>query len=334
MKSPITGKEMMLLKEPREMEFRKERVEIIYHFFLCEESGEQFTTTSLDELNMNQVYNQYRDLLNIPFPEEIIRIREKYGASAGKMSEILGFGINGYRQYEAGEMPSSSNAKLIQLAANPKNFLEMVSLCDSLEVKYKKKYIEKAEQLIEENSKNKFNLNLEEYFLGNPLADIYSGYKTPNFDKFSEMVIFFAERMEPFKTKLNKLLFFADFLMFKQSCFSISGVRYKAIQLGPVPNNFNSIYEYLANNQIIDINYTNYPNGYSGEQFKAKKERPFDETKFTEAELQLLEEVSQRFKEVSTTEIIEISHLEEAWKQNQNDKKVISYRFAFELTQI
>ncbi|WP_394351640.1 type II toxin-antitoxin system antitoxin SocA domain-containing protein [Lunatibacter salilacus] len=37
---------------------------------------------------------------------------------------------------------------------------------------------------------------------------------------------------------MNKLLFYADFLMFKRSCFSISGVRYKAIDMGPVPFNF------------------------------------------------------------------------------------------------
>jgi putative zinc finger/helix-turn-helix YgiT family protein len=115
MKSPITGKAMKLTKERRSMEFRKETFEIVYQFYKCEDSGEQFTTTQLDEVNLNQVYNQYRDRFNIPFPDEIIRIRGKYGLAAAKMSEILGFGINGYRQYESGEMPSIANAKLIQM---------------------------------------------------------------------------------------------------------------------------------------------------------------------------------------------------------------------------
>ena len=106
MKSPITGKEMKLTKERRSMDFRKETFEIVFHYYKCVDSGEQFTTTVLDEVNMNQVYNQYRDKFNIPFPDEIIRIKEKYGLSAAKMSEILGFGVNSYRQYEAGEMPN------------------------------------------------------------------------------------------------------------------------------------------------------------------------------------------------------------------------------------
>ena len=77
MKSPITGKKMPLIKERRLMEFRKEAFEIIFHYFKCKDSNEQFTTTALDEINMNQVYNQYRDKFNIPFPDDIIRIRKK-----------------------------------------------------------------------------------------------------------------------------------------------------------------------------------------------------------------------------------------------------------------
>src|SRR5690606_33005758 len=102
MKSPITGKEMKLIKEKRSMSFRKEQFEVIFHYFKCADSGEQFTTTEFDEVNMNQLYNQYRDKFNIPFPAEIIKIREKYGLPASKMSVILGFGINSYRQYENG----------------------------------------------------------------------------------------------------------------------------------------------------------------------------------------------------------------------------------------
>lgn len=334
MKSPITGNEMKLIKERRSMDFRKETFEIVFHYYKCEDSGEQFTTTSIDEVNMNQVYNQYRDKFNIPFPDEIIRIREKYGLSAAKMSEILGFGVNSYRQYEAGEMPSVANAKLIQMVDEPKRFIDMMELCGTLDEKVKTRLIQKAQLLADDKKRNIFNLNFKEYLLGNHMADIYSGYRNPNFEKFTEMVVYFSERLSPFKTKMNKLLFYADFLMFKQSCFSISGVRYKAIDMGPVPNNFQSIFEYLANEDEIDILTTEFPNGYSGEQFKARKERNFNADLFTENELETLEKVASVFRETNTNEIIKLSHLEEAWKNNEKEKKVISYEYAFELNQI
>ena len=40
------------------------------------------------------------------------------------------------------------------------------------------------------------------------------------------------------------------------------------------------------------------------------------------------------FKTTSTNEIIELSHLEKAWKENEQTKNVISYEYAFELIQI
>lgn len=334
MKSPITSKEMILTKEKRSIDFRKESFDVVFHFWKCEQSGYQFTTESLDTINMNQVYNQYRDLFNIPFPDEMIRIRKKYQLSATKMSAILGFGTNSYRQYESGEMPSVSNARLIQMIDDPKKFIDLVELCDALDTATKEKHIKIAGNIIDDRMRNYFSFNLKDYLLGEHLADVYSGYRNPNFEKFTEMVVFFSERIEPFKTKMNKLLFYADFLMFKQSCFSISGVRYRAIDLGPVPTNFQSIFEYLANNQFIDIQYTHFSQGFTGEQFKARKERPFNSELFSETELSVLNKVVDLFKESSTSEIIETSHLEEAWKQNEKDKNVISYTYAFDLAHI
>lgn len=334
MKSPITGLEMKLTKEQRSMIFRKETFDIVFHYYQCEDSGEQFTSAALDELNMNQVYNQYRDKFNIPFPDEINNIRSKYGLSASKMSEILGFGVNSYRQYEAGEIPSVANAKLIQMVDDPQNFMEMTALCGTLDEKARVKYIQKAIFLAEEKKRNIFNINFKEYLLGNHLADIYSGYRNPNFEKITEMVVYFSDKLSPFKTKMNKLLFYADFLMFKQSCFSISGMRYKAIEMGPVPINFQSIFEYLANKNEIDIFTTEFPQGYIGEQFKAKNDRPFRVELFSENELNVLEKVANVFKPTSTNQMIEISHLEEAWKKNEKNKSVISYEYAFDLNQM
>jgi len=98
LKSTITGKEMTLTSERRSMDFRKEACDIVLYYYKSIVSEEQCTTTELDEVNMNQVYKQYRDRFNIPFPNEISRICEKYSLSAAKMSEIFGFGINSYRK--------------------------------------------------------------------------------------------------------------------------------------------------------------------------------------------------------------------------------------------
>lgn len=126
MKSPFTGGEVELRKENRTMDYRKEPFEVLYHYYVCKETGEQFTDDELDEVNTNQVYNQYRAKYGIPFPDEIKAIREQYGLPATKMAEVLGLGINVYRNYEAGEVPNVSNGRLIQLIKDPKEFKSLI----------------------------------------------------------------------------------------------------------------------------------------------------------------------------------------------------------------
>lgn len=331
MKSPFTGKEMSIVKEWRTMSFRKDEFKVLFHSYKCEDTSEQFEDDVFSQLNYNQLVNQYRVKYSIPFPEQIIAIREKYSLSAAKMSEILGFGTNGYRQYEGGEVSNQSNAKLIQLAEDPHEFKKLVDYCSSLDGKVVKKIYRTIDILLEEKKKHKFEKQLENYFFGTCLPNSLTGFKIPDFKKFSEMTVFFIEKLEPWKTKLNKLLFYADFIMHKQTGFSMSGVQYRAIPMGPVPNNFNSIFEYLANKDELDIYYTSFAGGGTGEQFKPNANKVFNSSLFNDTELEILNSVVERFKNTSTSEIIEISHKEKAWIDNNADRNLIDYNYSFEL---
>ncbi len=331
MKSPITGKEMKLMKEKRILNFRKESFEIYSHFYKCEDSGEQFTNNELDELNISQVYNQYRIKHNIPSIDKIKETRMQYDLPATKMSTILGFGVNSYGLYEMGEMPSLSNAKLIQMAGDPKKFIELIQLCESLNDKVKAKYVKKAENLIIWREKNYLISELKKYFLGSFALDKYSGYTNPNLDKFAEMVVYFAECLKPFKTKMNKLLFYSDFLHFKQTGFSISGTRYKAIAYGPVPDNYESIFDFLVKKDRVSIDYVELQSNSIGELFKVNGHSTFQKDLFSEVELQILNRIADYFGKMNVSEIVQHSHLEKAWIENEKEQKLINYEYAFDL---
>lgn len=331
MKSPNTGKEMTLTKEKRSMDFRKETFEITFHHFKCLDYKEEFTNPACDLINMNQLYGCYRSFHNIPFAEEIIHIRETYGVSASKMSAILGFGINSYRQYPSGEIPSISNARLIQLVEDPIKFIQMVKLCHQLDSKSKEKYIQKAEIVRENQIRNSFNHNFRAYLLGSLETDIFSGYRTPNFEKITEMVVYFAEHVQPFKSKMNKLLFYADFMMFKKSGFSISGLRFLASEMGPVPINFQSLFEFLTNRGEMELHTTELLQGYTGEQFKSKTARPCQVDLFSKDEQEILKDVATVFKFTSNQDIIALSQQEKAWRENKASQTSMSYDYAFDL---
>lgn len=333
MKSPFTGKEMSIHKEWRTMRFRKEEFKVLFHSYVCDDTGEQFEDEAFSELNYNQLVNQYRSEYIIPFPDQIIAIRGKYDIPASRMSEILGFGINSYRQYESGEIPNQSNARLIQLAEDPHEFKKLVDLCSTIETKVKDKIHHKIQLVLEEQKNSRLERLLETYFFESCVPNSLTGFKIPSLKKFTEMVVFFTEAMQPWKTKMNKLLFYSDFLMFRQTGFSISGVQYRAIPMGPVPDNFNSIYEYLAKNDNIEILYSSFADGGIGEQFKSGSNRSADMEFFNKTELSILQNVVERFKNTSTNQIIELSHKEKAWQENITEKKVIDYKYSFDLNE-
>jgi hypothetical protein len=98
--SPFTGGVAVLKQRATQEKFRAETFDIQELYYECLDTGKEVDNTAIAELNVQQVYNLYRALHHIPFPEEIRRIREQYGLSAAKMSEVLDLGINSYRNYE------------------------------------------------------------------------------------------------------------------------------------------------------------------------------------------------------------------------------------------
>jgi putative zinc finger/helix-turn-helix YgiT family protein len=336
MKSPITGKEMTLQKEMRPILFRKEEFTVAYHYYLCKDSGQQFTTTELDERNLAQAYNQYRARHHLPFAEEVRAIREMYGLSATKMSEILGFGVNSYRQYEQGEIPSEANGRLIQLAGNPSQFRNLLDLCSNLEDDAKQKLMHTVDQLIDRQRMAVPSRYVEDMLVGPIQADEFSGFRKPKMERLANMIAYFARVLEPYKTKMNKLLFYADFAHFKKTGQSISGMRYYAIQMGPVPHNYNSIYERLVEQGQISVRTSVMENEAIAEKFLGGSLNPLHTNVLTDDERTTLSEVSKRFEHITGKGLAELSHQEQGWIENhdQNTKPISYLKYAFDLKAI
>jgi hypothetical protein len=55
------GKAELIIKKTKKI-FRKEEFEIFEHFYKCQKCSKEFTTDEIDNLDINQVYNQYREI--------------------------------------------------------------------------------------------------------------------------------------------------------------------------------------------------------------------------------------------------------------------------------
>ena len=330
MKSPFTGKEMKLVYEKRTSNFRGEEYEFEHTAWLCEDTGEQFTTDESDTASFLQVTNQYRAKYGIPYTDEIISVRKRYGISAAKMSLILGIGVNQYRLYEQGEVPSVSNGRMIRSVMNPKVMLEMVeSSRNEMSLTDYEKIVNKVKSVIADSEAYKLGQYESKWLFAVPRG-AGNGYAQQSIDKLKNILLYFIEKSGGvFFTKMNKLLFYADFVAYRQTGKGITGLAYKAIQHGPVPVRWDRIYSFYdeINQEIVQ-----FSDGRAGTKLVSKLSP--DMTEFDEDELKVLEFVCERFKCETPTQISETSHQEEAWKRNIDSDQLINYEMAFTLKAI
>ncbi len=328
MKSPITGKEMSVGKEIRDVTYRKESYPVVFHYYKCEDTGEHFEDEHFSELNYNQVVNQYRVRHHIPFPEQILEIRQRYNLSQARISEILGFGANSWRNYEAGEVPSRANANFIQIISQPDIFEQHILQSSELESKEREKILRHI-QILKSDSCS--HLDQLSRFQCQP--DIDSGFKAFDRRKTKQVIVYFAELLQPYKTKMNKLLFYTDFVQFRDSSQSITGLKYAAITRGPVPNHYDILFDALEDEGIISKEYSVISYG-EVEQIISTGKLKFDESLFSASELNSLRYIAEKFKETSAGDIAEISHKEPAWINNFEGKKMIPFHYAFGLVTV
>ena len=66
------------------------------------------------------------------------------------------------------------------------------------------------------------------------------------YDKLKNVILYLLDKCgNTFNTKMNKLLFYTDFLSYKQYGKGITGLTYNAIQYGPVPLRWDRVYSLI-----------------------------------------------------------------------------------------
>lgn len=329
MKSPFTGKEMKRVYEKRTWNFRGEQYEYEHIAWLCEDSGEQFTDDESDTAGFVQVTNQYRAKYGIPYTDEIIAVRQRYGISAAKMSLILGIGINQYRLYEQGSVPNVSNGRMIRSIMNPKVMLEMVeSSKNELSVSEYEKIISKVQAIIASSETYKME-QYETRRIFTTLRGADNGYAQLSLSRLKNIMLYILNRCdEVWCTKMNKLLFYTDFMSYRERGMAMSGLSYRAIDFGPVPERWDRVYsEFLEVRQEL-----RQVGDFVGSVLIASAEP--DYTLFTDAELKVLDSICTHFSKMSSREISRISHDEEAWLNHHEKHERIPFDEAFFLTAI
>ena len=327
MKSPITGKEMRHGYEPAVWTFRGTEYPYIREFWECEDTHEQFTTTESDTAGLNQVTNQYRSRHGIPYIDEIINLRKRYGISAVMMSRILGMGDNQYRYYENGDVPSESNGKLIRSVFNPNVMLELVlGSKDVIGEKEYKKLVARISEIAESSSQQDKKALAELQRLYTAQRGAATGFAPQSLDRLKNILLYILERCgDTWITKMNKLLFYADFASYRDYGMAITGLPYRALDFGPVPETWSKLYSEFDE---VGQELVSSPR-FEGVILRGGA-RP-DDSVFTEAERTVLNRVCEKLGKLSSGEISKLSHQEDAWINFHKGHHPINFEAAFSL---
>jgi uncharacterized phage-associated protein len=152
-------------------------------------------------------------------------------------------------------------------------------------------------------------------------ANVFTGNRVFSLEKMAAMISHLAAATtDLYKTKLNKLLFYADFANYISYGHSISGSRYVHLPYGPVPDGYEETLDTLNHYGVIDVLKQNSADliclgDNSADRF------------LTDEETATLDWVVQNYGSMSASQLTEISHREKAYKNTKTGEE-IAYEYA------
>lgn len=157
--------------------------------------------------------------------------------------------------------------------------------------------------------------------LGITFSDIERG-ETPNYEKYKQMILVYLRMNEYLtKTKLAKLLYFADFSWYYHHLKSMSGMEYRKIQYGPVADTYFRLIDEMSDAGEIEIelkeegamHISQTPTGakHSTDQVSAE-------------ETTLMKKINAKWKGRKTAEIVSYTHKQLPY-MFADDNEIVSY---------
>jgi hypothetical protein len=145
-----------------------------------------------------------------------------------------------------------------------------------------------------------------------------------NEEKLGELIVYISLKSQDDPrfgaTKLNKLLYFSDFLAFGNFGRPITEVPYQHLQNGPAPRRFKVVESKLKEEFAIAVQNLNLPSGKT--QIRTFALRPPDLSAFTGDEIALVDQLIEKHWEDDAESISRYSHNYVGWKMTQMGQSI------------
>ena len=144
-----------------------------------------------------------------------------------------------------------------------------------------------------------------------------------NEKKLKELILYICFKSETDEsfgaTKLNKILFYADFLAYIRLGKAITGEEYVALSQGPAPKNLIPIREELVNEKRLAIRKRDY---YGKNQQKPIALDAPDLSLFSPTEIAFIDDLIEKVRDMNATEISNLSHSFMGWRLAEEGEQI------------
>ncbi len=151
--------------------------------------------------------------------------------------------------------------------------------------------------------------------------EVESG-ESPNYEKYKQMILAFLRLDTKIpKTKLAKLLYFADFGWFYSHLESMSGMQYRKIKYGPVADSYFRIIDDMFDSGEIEIEQTKDGAMLISQTRSGAKVHL---SKIKKAEEKLIVDIEKKWQDKKTNEIVDFTHKQFPYLYAQ-ENEIVSY---------
>lgn len=284
---------------------------------VCPCCGEEIGDSRVEEGNLRRAYSAYCAAHGLMAPDEVKELRNSYGLSLREFSKFLGFGEQTIARYEAGAIPDDSHNTMLKLASTAEGAASLLSV---------------RENQLSERIASAVRRFIENRVSFSELAAAFAAYQWPTqemvtpsgrngFRSFSKervaaVVCELAARCKHlYKTKLQKAMFFVDFLCYARTSRSMTGLAYAHADYGPVMDGRDRIVAELQDGGFVEL----VEKGWGEVVVPTQCPKGV----LSEDEVRLVDEVADFVNSFQTSkEISSFSHELDAWSDTDNGQLI------------
>ena len=309
-------------------QYKGQLVNIEEDIAVCDECKRDIFVPTIEDDNFKRLYKKYIEMTGIISSQEIIEFREKYDLSQRELVSLLGWGKMTINRYERGALPSKSHSDMLKNIISNEEIFKQKVIEAYEDGRINEKTYNNITKCVQSSRKNIVKSLLETELRHD--EDISNGFRKFDIERMENLISYIADKTENlYKTSLNKYLWFMDFENFKKNVRSITGLTY-------IKQKYEPVIEKKGCEEIINLLdekfYVEETEDVYNNSTKAKiiSKKNYDMSIYSQWEMEVIDAVIQKFKNMSCIEISDKSHKEDGWIENDINC-VISYDYAEEL---